>query len=66
MCLAQGAGGGVCVRGDYYVLTCVAVLLLSMHGPVFSANFRASGGGVFGKTIFGYHDKLLTNVLDQR
>ena len=32
----------------------------------FSANFGASGGGVFGKIIFGCHDKLFTNVLYQR
>ena len=39
---------------------------IRLHGPVFSANIGASGGGVFGKIIFGCHDKLLTNVLYQR
>ena len=38
---------------------------IRLHGPVFSANFGASGDGVFGKIIFGCHDKLFTNVLYQ-
>ena len=41
-------------------------LLVWLHGPVLLANFRASGAGVFGKIIFGYHGKLFTNVLYQR
>ena len=37
-----------------------------LHGPVFSAKFGASGGGGFGKIIFGYHNKLFSNALYQR
>ena len=33
---------------------------------IFSANFGASRGGVFGKIIFGYHEIFFTNVLYQR
>ena len=37
-----------------------------LHGPVFSANFGASGGGGFGKIIFINHNKLFQNALYQR
>ena len=40
--------------------------LVRLHRPVFLANFGASGGGGFGKIIFGYHNKLFSNALYPR